>query len=484
MGTQRPGSADPTQDILLAMAAILLIQSSRARVRWLPLLLLIAGPAIAQEPDSTSGMRDAPPAAVADSTFVSQDATDEVIRADLQAIFERVAAFEGIEVAVSAGVVRLVGEVPDRDAADRAVELAQRRENVVYVDDGGLVALSTGARLEDISSQLEEKSRAVLRLLPLLGVALVIVAVFAFLAWLVGRRKSTRLLPQVNPFLTAMLQRLLQFGLVVVGLVLALELLDATALVGAVVGTAGLAGLALGFAFKDIAENYLAGVILSLRQPFEKNDLIVVGGHEGKVVRMTGRETILMTPDGNHVQIPNATVFREPMTNFTRNPRRRFTLEIEVASDADLSEALDVGLAVMRDMRGVIDDPPPGGLVTRPGSGTVVLRFSGWVHQETAEFLRVRSEALRLIMVALEEAGIGMPSPEYRVALDGGGMVELFEGRGAGGIEAPVPDAATPESVAPPPTGAAEQRDVSVDRALDDQIEADRRREPADDLLK
>lgn len=457
------------------------MQLSRTLARWLALGLLVAAPAVAQESDSAAGLRaDSTPAAP-DSVFVTQDATDETIRSELQAIFDRVAAFQDIDVAVSAGVVRLIGEVPDRDAADRAAELARDRESVVYVDDGGLVALSTGARLEDISSQLEEKSRAVLRLLPLLGVAFVIVAVFAFLAWLVGRRKSSLLLPRVNPFLTAMLQRLLQFVLVVLGLVLALELLDATALVGAVVGTAGLAGLALGFAFKDIAENYLAGVILSLRQPFEKNDLIVVGGHEGKVVRMTGRETILMTPDGNHVQIPNATVFREPMTNFTRNPRRRFTLEIEVAGDADLSEALDVGLAVMHEMRGVIDDPPPGGLVTRPGSGTVVLRFSGWVHQETAEFLRVRSEALRLIMVALADAGIEMPSPEYRVSIEGGEI-----GR-AGDLDEPgrtaeerEPERAGPAATSPP----VEQRDVSVDRALDEQIEEDRRREPADDLLE
>ena len=101
-----------------------------------------------------------------------------------------------------------------------------------------------------------------------------------------------------------MVQRVIQFSLVVTGLVLALEFLDATALVGAVVGTAGLAGLALGFAFKDIAENYLAGIILSLRNPFAKSDLIVVGEHEGKVVRLAGRETILMTVEGNHVPDP------------------------------------------------------------------------------------------------------------------------------------------------------------------------------------
>lgn len=332
---------------------------------------------------------------------------------------------------------------------------------------------TTEQRLDEVGGRLQEQLDAFVELLPLLGIALLIVVAFALLAWAVGRARTLRLFPKLNSFLGAMLLRFAQFTLVVLGLVIALDLLDATALVGAVVGTAGLAGLAIGFAFKDIAENYLAGIILSLRQPFARNDLIVVGGHKGKVVRLTGRETMLMTLDGNHVQIPNALVVREPLVNYTRNPRRRFTVDVDVAAETDLSEALDTGLEVLAAMNGVIDDPAPSALIEQFGNGTTALRYFGWVDQRDAEFGRVQSEAMRLLKEGLEASGVELPSPEFRVALG-----------------QPLPPEVADRPQRPPPTRPAQaavdsaQRDVTVDRALDEQIEEERQRTDAEDLLE
>lgn len=332
---------------------------------------------------------------------------------------------------------------------------------------------TTEQRLDEVGGRLQEQIDGFVELLPLLGIALLIVVVFSLLAWAVGRARSLRMFPKLNSFLGAMLLRFVQFVLVVLGLVIALDLLDATALVGAVVGTAGLAGLAIGFAFKDIAENYLAGIILSLRQPFARNDLIVVGGHEGKVVRLTGRETMLMTLDGNHVQIPNALVVREPMMNYSRNPRRRFTVDVDVAAETDLTDALDTGLGVLTAMSGVLDDPAPSALIVGFGSGTTTLRFFGWVNQRDAEFGRVRSEAMRLLKEGLEASGVELPSPEYRVAL---------------GQPAPTEAADRPQRTRPSPPGEAAvdsgQRDVSVDRGLDEQIEEERQKGDTEDLLE
>lgn len=424
-------------------------------------------------PDSTAPPVGSPAEAadVPEPLTRTQEERDEVTRAELQAIFDRVPSLEGIDVAVSAGVVHLTGQVPHGQSAERAADLARTRDGVVYVDSDGLSLLATGARIDDIWTRLSAKFRDFVLLLPLMGVAVLIVAVFGVLAWAVGRSSPTTRFPGLNPFLTALLLRLMQFGLVILGVILALELLDATAIVGAVVGTAGLAGVAIGFAFKDIAENYLAGIILSLRQPFAKNDLITVGGHEGKVVRLTGRETFLMTPEGNHVQIPNATVFREPMVNYTRNPLRRFTVDVDVSPETELGAALDTGISVLRAMEGVIEDPRPDGLVVGYGNGTIGLRLTGWVDQRRAEFGRVRSEAFRLIKEALDAAGVDMPSPEYRIAFPAGSPA-------AGAA------AATPRPRRAGDVGVAGQRDVSVDESLDQQIEEERRRGHEDDLLE
>jgi small-conductance mechanosensitive channel len=404
----------------------------------------------------------------------AQEVADERIRGELQAIYDRVSTLQGIQVRVSAGVVSLVGEVSDGQAAERAAELARTRADVVFVDDGELRTPTAAARLEDVGGRLQDKWRDFVFMLPLFGVAALLVAFFWGLAWLVGRVRLGRLSSDRSPFLASMVERLLQFALVLIGLVAALELLDATALVGAVVGTAGLAGLALGFAFKDIAENYLAGIILSLRNPFSKNDLILVGAHEGKVVRLAGRETILMTMEGNHVQIPNATVFREPIINFTRNPLRQFRVVVGVAPDTALSEALDLGVAVLRRMQGVIDEPPPEGLVWELGDSTTTVRFLGWVDQRKADFLRVRSEAIRLVKAGLEEGGIELPEPQYRLRLSDHVGVPLSP------AASPAPSAPTPMVVTP---AVQPQRYVSVDRTLDEQIEAERRGAEEEDLL-
>ena len=82
-------------------------------------------------------------------------------------------------------------------------------------------------------------------------------------------------------------------------------------------------GLAVGFALRDLVENYIASLMLSLRQPFAPNDQVLIEGFEGRVVRLTSRATILMTLDGNHVRIPNAVVFKGTIVNLSHNPERR-----------------------------------------------------------------------------------------------------------------------------------------------------------------
>lgn len=200
-------------------------------------------------------------------------------------------------------------------------------------------------------------------------------------------------------------------------LALALQILDATALVGAVLGTAGVLGVAIGFAFKDTLENYLAGILMSLRQPFAPRDHVVIGGNEGLVVSMTSRATILMTPDGNHLRLPNALVFRSVMLNYTRNPSRRFELDVGIGVNEDLVLAQQIGVDELSRLDGVISRPPPRAYIAALGDSNVQLRFHGWVDQRTHDFLMVKSEAIRKVKLALEGQGMDMPEPIYRVQI-------------------------------------------------------------------
>lgn len=408
---------------------------------------------------------DPPPEAI---TQERSDA-DETIRNRLQAIFDRVPALADVTVEVEAGIVRLRGTVADGTAGERAVALAEAQEGVQWVDDGIRLTASLSERLEPTWQRLRELGYGTLARLPLLAVALAIVLLALLTGTALGRWGGPSFLRSRNPFLQNIVGRAIQTAVVLAGILVALDLLEATALVGAVAGTAGLAGLALGFAFKDIVENYLAGLLLAVRRPFDQNDHVVVENFEGKVVRLTPRETILMTLDGNHVRLPNATVFRSPMVNYTRNPRRRFQFDAGIGPVDDLAVARETGIEVLREMEGVLDDPAPEALVVELGDSTVTVRFMGWVDQRQADFGRVRSEAIRLVKLRLEAAGVSLPSPEYVVRL----AREPLEAAEA---------AAAPAAPAPEPAGA--QADVSVDDAVDRQIEEDRRVSGEENLLK
>jgi small-conductance mechanosensitive channel len=329
-----------------------------------------------------------------------------------------------------------------------------------------------------ILDQLREIAVDALRLLPLVVLALLVLLLFAWLARVVGRweRPYRRLSP--SPFVRDLIRQGARTGVLLAGVLLALEIVNATGLAAAVLGTAGVLGLALGFAFKDLVENYIAGVLLSLRQPFGPNDHVVIDGHEGKVIRLTSRAAILMTLDGNHLRIPNAQVFKGVMLNYSRNPRRRFAFTVGVGSAEDLPAALVLGVETLRATEGVLAEPTPEGYVEELGDSAVVLRFHGWVDQRESHFAHTRSTAVLRVKDALEDRGMDLPEPIYRVRMEGGAPAPRKAERPESREPAPLPPAPTPEQAPAPPPPAAHD-------AIDRQIAEERAEAPADeDLLR
>ena len=204
--------------------------------------------------------------------------------------------------------------------------------------------------MDAVLQRLLEECYSLIAALPLLVLALAVIAVF----WLIGswlaRRQLLDLVAQRNPFLRELTRTTVRWVVSLIGVLIALEIMDATALVGAVLGTAGVLGVALGFAFKSTMENYLAGILMSLRQPFSPKDHVTIDGNEGIVVALTSRATILMTLDGNHLRLPNALVFSSVMLNYTRNPSRRFAFDVGIGVSEDLVRAqqIEIGRASCR----------------------------------------------------------------------------------------------------------------------------------------
>src|SRR5690606_33959061 len=127
-----------------------------------------------------------------------------------------------------------------------------------------------------------------------------------------------------------------------------------------------------------------------------------------------------MTREGNHVQIPNATIYKETITNFTANPSERFDFAVGIGYEDSITHAQAVALTVLREHAAVLDEPEPMVLAEALGPSTVSLRVYFWVDIETHSGLKVRSSVIRLTKRAFDEAGISMPDEAREVVFPQG----------------------------------------------------------------
>lgn len=344
--------------------------------------------------------------------------SDVKLTAQLREAFRQVDGLQGVTLEVRGGVAVLRGEVPSLEASMKAEDLAKKLDGILAVDNGLTVNTQLAQRISPVLSKLYLKARNFMAYLPLFAVALVVFLLSVWVGKLLTRWNWGFSRLSKNVFIQDLLKQMVYAVVLMTGALIAMEILDATALVGAVLGTAGVLGVALGFAFQDLAENSLASALLSLRQPFSPNDYVVIDGHEGKVVRLTSRATILLTLDGNHLRIPNATVFKAVILNYTRNPERRFSFNVGIDTDEDLTRAQRLALKTLDQSPGVMKDPPPQCLIEELGDSNVQVKILGWVDQTENDFVKVRSEAIRKVKEAFDAADVFMPEPIYKVRLE------------------------------------------------------------------
>lgn len=405
---------------------------------------------------------------------VHEEEADELIRERLERIFGQIEGLGGVEIAVSEGVVTLRGGVADEADAHQASDIAHRVRGVIAVQNRTAASVDVGERVSPFVRRIQNMAQDALAAAPLFLIALFVFALIGGLGWWLASlgRFWRRLSP--NPFIGELLAQAVRVIGFVLALIVALNLVGATALIGTILGGAGVIGLAIGFAVRDSLENYISSIMLSLRQPFRANDHVVIDGHEGKVVRLTTRATVLMTLDGNHLRVPNATVFKAVILNYTRNPERRFTFELGVDAQDDPIDAISIGVQALRELHFSLNNPAPAGVVLSVGDSNIVLQFSAWLNQGEADFLKGRSQAIRATKAALEAGGFTLPEPIYRLRID------------------EIPNlTSAPEDVRraassterPSPATKSEAASVEPDDHLDKTIYAERRVSAEDDLL-
>ncbi|MEM9349071.1 MAG: mechanosensitive ion channel domain-containing protein [Pseudomonadota bacterium] len=375
------------------------------RILLLLLTLFLASPVVAQEAEPTG-------------TIIATDdaAQDAAIAQRLRGILEELGGYSDVTVTVSSGIVTFRGTTLSLEETSRLTTIAGRVEGVVAIENEVTETTDVAARLDPVRERLQGRLAQFATLAPLLAIAGAVFAIVLLSGLLLARaRFISRLAP--NAFIADIYRMVVRLAFLVIGIVLALDILGATALLSTILGAAGIIGLAVGFAVRDTVENFIASIMLSIRQPFRPNDAVEINGDEGLVIRLTSRATILLSFDGNHIRIPNATVFKSRIVNYSTNPERRFLFEIGVASDADLAAMRHLAEETVASLPYTLKEPAPSVWTDRIGDGAIFLKVTGWIDQRTTSLLQARSEALRNVKAAIEATGVEVPDTTYRVAL-------------------------------------------------------------------
>ncbi|WP_417513548.1 mechanosensitive ion channel domain-containing protein [Marinobacter sp.] len=346
------------------------------------------------------------------------DDSDALIAERITSIFDQIPQFESLQVNVNSGVVALSGQIANEAQAQRALKLASRIEGAIAVDDRVVRTLDLQDNLNPLWDSLQNTLRGWVRALPLLLVALSIFIIVAFAGHRLAGHNTLWLRLTKNPFLAELAGHAVRLVTILLGLLLALNILGATALMGTLVGGAGVLGLAISFAVKDSMENYISSIMLSIRQPFRAQEHVVINDYEGVVVRLTSRSTVLMTLDGNHLRIPNATVFKAVILNYTRNPQRRFDFVLGVDAEDDPAQAIQTGLTALKQLNWVLEDPEPHGIIESVGDSNILIKFMAWIDQRESDYGKARSLSIRAAKNALEAEGFTLPEPIYRLRFD------------------------------------------------------------------
>ncbi len=261
--------------------------------------------------------------------------------------------------------------------------------------------------------------------LPGIGLGILIIILGLLIGTWLGRFARRRLAAKTDdPLMSRFLGKAIKYTLITIAIMLALRAAGLGAIAAGILTAAGASAVVLGFAFKDIGENFIAGIILAFNRPFDINDTVEIGDNFGKVKALEFRYTKLKTFDGKDVYIPNSDVLTTPVTNYTEDGFYRWDFIIGIAYEDNIEGAKKTVLEALRKEPQVIEDEEHENFVIEDelATSTVNLKVFFWV--DTKDFRRMalvtKGNVVRNVKEALEDAGYYMPADIQEIKLYGG----------------------------------------------------------------
>ena len=271
------------------------------------------------------------------------------------------------------------------------------------------------AQLTVTASALGDLYRGFLQLLPGIVLGLLVLGVFYLLS---GLARRTILRATRGSGYGQAVGRLARLGVSLAGVLVGMAVAFPTVNGSSILSALGVSGVAIGFAFRDILQNYFAGILLLWREPFRIGDQIITSSNfEGTVEAIETRATFIRTYDGRRVVIPNSSLFIDSVTVNTASDKRRLEVDIGIGYGDDIETARSIMLEAMRGVGSVLPDPAPDVLVTQLGDFSVVLRARYWTLPGRADTLLAQDKVLIAIKESFVQNGIDLPYPTQQLLL-------------------------------------------------------------------
>ncbi len=269
--------------------------------------------------------------------------------------------------------------------------------------------------MNEILKRLETYYHSFLKSVPRIGLAILIVVIGIIVAtWLTSIFQKQIKRRSYDPLMSNFLAKAIKLIIIILIILLALNIAGLSGIAGAIVATAGASALVLGFAFKDIAENFLAGIILAFNRPFHVNDTVQIENVFGKIKSMEFRYTKITTFDGRNVYIPNADVLTKPVFNYTEDGFYRADFIVGIAYENDIEKAKEIILSCIKEEETIVKDDIHINFVAEDelAASTVNLKVYFWVTTEDFRrgTLQTRGRLIQNVKTKLEANGFNLPA--------------------------------------------------------------------------
>ncbi len=256
------------------------------------------------------------------------------------------------------------------------------------------------------------------------GVDIVGAIVLLIIGWTVagwarrGVRHALERVPRMDETLKPFLAKLVWY--VIMAFVLVAVLSQFGVQTTSVIAILGAAGLAIGLALQGTLANVASGVMLLFLRPFNIGDYVDAGGIAGTVVEIGLFNTEIKTSKGLCLIVPNKIIWESPITNFSRNPTRRFDITVGISYGDDVNGATDLLMGLLTGDERILDDPEPLAVVEELGDSAVIINLRAWTRAE--DFWAAVWDLKKAIKVEFEVAGYSIPFPQRDIHIVSGDL--------------------------------------------------------------